>query len=246
MTPTREEKRTRSLGGVRELRDLLELPELPTVIEGFDISNISGTHAVASMVAAVDGMPQRNRYRRFRIKTVEGIDDPAMMAEAVRRRYKRLQAEGGSLPGLVLVDGGITQLRAARGALQELGLERLPTAGLAKRFEEIYWKDGEPPLVLPRNSEALKILQRLRDEAHRFALTYHRRLRSRRIRESVLDDIPGVGAARKQELLQHFGSIYRLGRASLADIEGVKGVGPGLARQIFDYLHNPEPGEEKK
>ena len=138
------------------------------------------------------------------------------------------------LPGLVLVDGGATQLEAARAELRRLDLADVPVAGLAKRFEEIYWKG--PPIRLPRSSAALKVLQRLRDEAHRFAITYHRHLRSTRIRESVLDDIPGIGAKRKQQILSHFGSVRRLMRATPEAIAEVPGIGPDMARLIWHTL----------
>lgn len=228
--------------GVQDLQNALGLQSPPRVIECFDISNISGTHAVGSMVAAVEGMPQRNRYRLFRIKTVEGIDDPGMMAEVIRRRYKRLQEEKRALPDLILVDGGMTQLRAARAELGRLGLESVPSAGLAKRFEEVYL-DGRgkaTPLRLPFDSPALHILQRIRDEAHRFALTYHRKLRSRRLRESVLDDIPGVGKKTKERLLQHFGSVTRLSKAPPERIAEVPGLGAAMARLIADALGTGE------
>jgi excinuclease ABC subunit C len=218
--------------GLRELRQVLELAVEPRVIEGFDVSNILGTLAVASMVCAVDGLPDRRRYRHFRIRSVDGADDPAMLAEAVARRYGRLRDEGQSLPDLVLVDGGITQLRAARAALARLGLAALPTAGLAKQFEEIVRDDGRPTLLLPRDSAALKVLQRLRDEAHRFAIDYHRRLRNRLIRESALDEITGIGPQRKQALLQAFGSVYQLSRATVAAIAAVPGIGDDLAAAI--------------
>ncbi|MBU1694336.1 MAG: excinuclease ABC subunit UvrC [Verrucomicrobia bacterium] len=226
--------------GLEDLRRELGLAAPPRVIECFDISNISGTHAVGSMVCAVDGLPQPNRYRMFRIRTVEGSDDPAMMAEVIRRRYGRVLAEQGARPDLVLVDGGITQLRAARAVLDELGLAGLPTAGLAKRFEEIY-ADVRPratPLRLPLASPALRVLQQIRDEAHRFALTYHRRLRLRRIRESVLDEIEGVGANRKQALLKQFGSVRRLRRAPVGEIAAVPGIGRALARLIHEALED--------
>ncbi len=226
----------RGASGVRELQEALGLAVPPRTIECFDISNIFGTHAVASMVCAVDGIPQRNRYRRFRIKTVTGSDDPRMMHEVVQRRYARVTREGGALPDLVVVDGGITQLRAARAALAELGLSALPSSGLAKKLEEIYWKDGDAPLYLPRESPALRMLQRLRDEAHRFALTYHRTLRNRRIRESALDDVEGIGPARKQALLRHFGSIRRLMSADPAAIAQVPGIGPEMAKVIVETL----------
>ncbi len=224
--------------GVQELQNVLGLKKLPRVIETFDISNISGTHAVGSMVCATDGMPNPKRYRLFRIKTVEGIDDPAMMAEVIRRRYGRLLKEGKPLPDLVLVDGGITQVRAAKASLAELGLNELHVAGLAKRFEEIVRDHGKhgAPVRLPRDSAALQVLQRIRDEAHRFALTYHRKLRSQRIKESMLDEIPGIGAKRKQQLLAHFGSVARLRRASEEDIAQVPGFGKEMARLVKDVL----------
>ena len=222
--------------GVQELREVLGLEKPPRVIECFDISNISGTLAVGSMVCAVDGMPKPNRYRLFRIKTVEGIDDPGMMAEVIRRRYKRLVSEGAALPDLVLVDGGITQLGAARAELDELGLADLPSGGLAKRFEEIHWPDRAVPLQLPLDSPALQVLQRIRDEAHRFALTYHRKLRSRRLKESALDEVPGIGEKRKAQILGHFGSIDRLRKASVEDIAAVPGLGESIARLIVETL----------
>ena len=165
--------------GVEALGRVLGLARPPRVIEGFDISNTAGTQSVASMVCCLDGVPYRSRYRRFRIRTVEGIDDPRMMAEVIGRRFRRLLDEGSDAPDLVLVDGGITQLRAARAELAKLGLSGVPVAGLAKRLEEIYWIESRPAIRLPPDSPALKVLQRLRDEAHRFALTYHRYLRSR-------------------------------------------------------------------
>ncbi len=216
--------------GIRELQRALGLGGEPKVIEAYDISNISGTHAVGSLVCAVDGLPQKNRYRMFRIKTVQGIDDPGMMAEVIRRRFERALKEQAELPDLVLVDGGVTQMRAARAELDRLGLQALPAAGLAKRFEEVHWKTET--LRLPPGSNALKVLQQIRDEAHRFALTYHRRLRLRRIRESLLDDIEGIGGKRKQLLLERFGSVERIRRASVEEIAGAPGVGPAMARQI--------------
>ncbi|MFZ4395284.1 MAG: excinuclease ABC subunit UvrC [Kiritimatiellia bacterium] len=259
--------------GLEHLRDLLGLTAPPRVIEAFDISNILGSLAVASLVCAVEGVPDRRRYRRFRIRTVVGADDPAMMVEVIGRRYRRAENDhtpapmpenGGSggpalprhvdgqvgrgrctrrdehqtgerqpLPDLVLVDGGLTQVRAARRALEALGLSHVPVAGLAKEQEAIVRDNGQPPVLLPRNSPALQVLQRLRDEAHRFALDHHRRLRNRLIRESALDEIPGIGPQRKQTLLQTFGSVYRLARAPLANIAAVPGIGPELAAAIL-------------
>jgi len=228
--------------GLRELQEVMGLPALPTLIEGFDISNLFGTHSVASMVAAVKGLPDRRFYRRFRIQTVEGADDPRSMAEVIRRRYTRVRDEGKPLPGLVLIDGGITQLRAARAELAALGLGHVPSVGLAKRFEEVVTDDARGlSVMLPMESKALKVLIRLRDEAHRFALSYHRRLRSRLIRESALDDIPGIGAARKAALLKHFGSVLRLSKATVEEIDAVPGVDRTLAEAIERLLKRESP-----
>ena len=221
--------------GVNELAELLELPKAPEVIEGFDISHIGGTLTVASMVVSVGGLPARSRYRHFRIRSVEGVDDPRSIAEVVRRRYVRLLEEQRDAPDLVLVDGGITQLRAARAVLQELGLGELPVVGLAERVEEIV-QEGKPPLLLPEDSKALQVLMRLRDEAHRFALTHNRALRSRRMRESILDEIDGIGPKRKTALLKHFGSVHRLARATVEDVAGVSGIGKVLAGTILESV----------
>lgn len=220
--------------GVAALGKALGLRRPARVIEAFDISNISGTLAVGSLVAAVNGVPKPARYRRFRIKTLRSADDARMMAEVIRRRFARLRQEGARAPDLVLVDGGLIQMRAAEAELTALGLAEIPVAGLAKRFERIFY--ARRVLSLPADSPALKVLQRLRDEAHRFALAYHRALRARRIRESRLDDIPGIGATRKQDLLRHFGSVARLARAPEQAIAGLPGVGSALARQIKQAL----------
>ncbi len=224
--------------GIEELQHILHLPAPATVIECFDNSNISGTHAVSAMVCAVNGVPHPQRYRHYRIRSVEGIDDPAMMAEVVGRRYRRLIDEDKPLPNLVLIDGGVTQLKAAREALAALGLRSLPTAGLAKRFEEIHVETdfAKPPIRLPADSPALKVLQRIRDEAHRFSLAHHRTLRARRIRESMLDEVEGIGEKRKERLMQHFGSVLRLSRATERDIAAVPGIGPTMAASIREQL----------
>ncbi len=237
-----EQRREESMRGLEQLREALRLPAPPRVIETFDISNLHGHEAVASMVCSVDGQPNRSRYKRFKIRMEEGPDDPAMIAEAATRRYSRLLKEGRPLPDLVVFDGGITQLRAGRRALDALGLMGLPAVGLAKRNEEIVWDvtNREPPLRLPLDSAGLRVLRAIRDEAHRFALTYHRKLRDRRIRESVLDDIPGIGEKRKQELLRHFGSVYRLRQASEEQIAEVPGIGPVFAQTLYQVLH---PGQ---
>lgn len=235
---TPEMKQDEARTGLAELQQALGLTREPRVIECFDISNISGTSSVASMVCAVEGVPVSSRYRRFRIKTVEGADDPRSMAEVVRRRYSRLLDENKPLPNLVMVDGGITQLRAAKAELLALGLGDLAIVGLAKRYEEIVWDvvANSGNLVLPRHSAALGIVTRLRDEAHRFAIDYHRELRRRRIMESQLDEIPGIGAARKELLLKHFGSIARLGRATVEQISAVPGIGRKTAELIRSEL----------
>ncbi len=238
VAPTQQMKKEAAARGIAELQTALNLPTLPKTIECFDISNISGTYSVASMVCAIDGIPRNNRYRRFQIKTVEGSDDPAMIAEVVRRRIKGLRKKNEPLPDLMLLDGGITQLRAAREVLKDLGCPKLPTAGLAKRYEEIVTDNGEAPLRLPPESAALKVLIRLRDEAHRFAITYHRKLRNKRIRESALDDIPGIGEKRKQLLLKKFGSTRRIINAGPQGIATIPGIGPQTAKSIYQILTN--------
>lgn len=222
--------------GLNELSERLGLRCVPGVIEGYDVSHISGTYAVGSMVCSVGGLPKRNRYRRFRIRSVEGADDPAMLAEVIRRRFVRLKRGEGTPPDLVVVDGGIAQLRAARKVLSELGFDLVPCAGLAKRFEEIYRQEGGPALRLPKDSPAINVLRQLRDEAHRFALAYHRRLRSLKIKESVLDDIPGIGERRKRLLLERFGSVDRLRKAAEEDLAAVRGIGMVMARAIREAL----------
>lgn len=223
--------------GVEDLRRHLGLSGVPHRIECCDISNISGTHSVASLVCSLDGMPAPSQYRHYRIKTVHQADDPAMMAEVIRRRFERLQHEGGAAPDLLVVDGGVTQLNAAVGEMMLLGVQGIPVIGLAKKFEEIHIPGKPEPLRLPSDSKALYVLQRTRDEAHRFALAYHQRLRARRLRESVLDEIPGMGEKRKTALLSHFGSVVRLRRASVDDIAVVPGVGLAMAKEIVEWLH---------
>jgi len=230
--------------GIIELQTILHLAKPATVIECFDNSNISGQHAVSAMVCAINGNPDPRRYRHYRIRSVDGIDDPAMMAEVVGRRYQRLLNENKPLPDLVLIDGGVTQLQAAREALASIGLSDLPTAGLAKRFEEVYVATDyqTPPIRLPADSNALKVLQRIRDEAHRFSLSYHRLLRAQKIRESILDEIEGIGEKRKQLLIRHFGSVLRLSRASVEAIALVPGIGPVMAASIQEQLKKKKAG----
>ncbi len=218
------------------LQVALGLPVLPRHIEGFDISHISGTLSVASAVCFQDGRPQKEHYRHYRIRSVTGSDDFASMAEVVGRRYARLQSERAPLPDLVMVDGGLGQLNAALAALTTLGLTSLPVIGLAKQLEEIYRPDQPVPLQLPRQSPALHLIQRLRDEAHRFANAYHQVLRKRRIQESVLDEFAGLGEKRKLALLQRFGSIQRLRRATAAEMATVPGIGLRTATALKEFL----------
>lgn len=234
--PNPAARRDAALEGSAALGRVLRLPGPPHLIEGFDISHIGGELAVASMVACVDGLTAPNRYRRFRIRTAEGGDDPASIAEVVGRRYVRLLAEGRPLPDLVMLDGGITQLRAAREALARLGLAALPTVGLAERYEILVvdWPDGTGEIALPRDDPALQVLIRLRDEAHRFAIAYNRSLRLKRIRESALDEVEGVGPERKKALLRRFGSVRRLAAAAPEDVAAVSGIGPELAARILE------------
>jgi excinuclease ABC subunit C len=252
---------------LRSLADALLLPIPPATMECFDISNISTTHVVASMVSFRNGVPDKSNYRRYRIRTVEGQDDFASMAEVVRRRYSRVLLESRTaapdlhefsqetplesmtkilqiqpertvrLPDLIVVDGGKGQLSAACRELQRLSLHEIPIIGLAKEYEEIYRPGRALPLRLPEGSGALQLLQRIRDEAHRFANGYHQLLMKKRVAESILDDCPGVSENRKQILLKHFGSIERLRKASAAEIAELDGISERLAEVIARFLN---------
>ncbi len=247
-----------------ELAKILDLPTPPIRIEGFDISNISGTFKVASLVSFKNGRPDRANYRRFKIKTVEGQDDFASMAEVVRRRYSRLLREslggkdedGGlktedgkygaqrssilhppsSFPDLILIDGGKGQLGVACAELKKLGLEKIPAIGLAKEFEEIYLPGKSEPLRLGLDHPAVKLLQRIRDECHRVANSYNAQLRLKKISESVLDEFPGIGDRRKAALLKKFGSVSRLKLATLEQIAEVPGFGGKAAAELKAFL----------
>ncbi len=261
---------------VKELQEALGMETLPAVMECFDISNISSNHIVASMVRFRNGVSDNANYRRYRIKTVEGQDDFASMAEVVRRRYSRILLEARErageeaadatqenpmealrrlekdwenedenrktrrpyvrLPDLVIVDGGKGQLSSAVKELQRLGLHDLPIVGLAKQREEIFRPGESDPLVLPHETGALRLLQRIRDEAHRFANGYHQLLMKRRVEESILDDCPGVSQARKQRLLKKFGSVARLRKAAPEKIAEVEGINARLAEEIVHFL----------
>jgi excinuclease ABC subunit C len=283
------------MADVRALADALQLPQVPRVMECFDISNISTTHVVASMVCFRDGVPDKDNYRRYRVRTVDGQDDFASMAEVVRRRYSRVLLEAREansdvvefsqenpadalariscnpersgaksrdpaakpkgnatgfidsvrndtsfvavrLPDLIIVDGGKGQLSAACRELQRLGLHDLPIIGLAKEREEIYRPGRALPLQLPLDSGALRLLQRIRDEAHRFANAYHQLLMKKRVGESILDDCPGVSQNRKNLLLRKFGSVNRLRKATVEEIASTEGIGRKLAEEVHQFL----------
>jgi len=217
------------------LQKAFALPAAPSVIEAFDISNISGTDATGSLVVFENGMPDKKNYRRFRIKTVEGADDFAMIGEVVGRAYARRKEEGKRMPDLVLIDGGKGQLGAALAAIGSLGLS-LDVAALAKEFEYIFLPGREAPTILPDGSPALKLVQRIRDEAHRFAVGYHRKLRGKRIVESELDKIYGIGEKKKQALLRYFGSVAKLRMADVEEIGKVPEVRKKDAEEVWKYF----------
>jgi excinuclease ABC subunit C len=217
------------------LQKALSLPGTLSVIEAFDISNISGTDATGSLVAFLNGKPDKKNYRRFKIKTVEGADDFAMMGEVVKRAYARRKEEGKRMPDLVLIDGGKGQLGAVLTAMSELGLN-INTAALAKQFEHIFLPDREAPVILPKDSPALKLLQKIRDEAHRFAVGYHRKLRVKRVTESELDRISGIGEKKKQALLRYFGSVEKLRVVDVEEIVKVPGIRKKEAEDVWRYF----------
>ncbi|MBI5955775.1 MAG: excinuclease ABC subunit UvrC [Chloroflexi bacterium] len=238
-----------------ELQENLGLPTLPIRIECYDVSNVQGTSAVGSMVVFEKGMPQPSQYRRFRIKTVEGANDYAMLQEVLRRRFRRYAARQkeaeeapavapggeakdswGIAPHLVIVDGGRGQLSAALEVMDELAIYDLPVAGLAKEHEALFLPDTPDPVILPRTSQSLYLVQRIRDEAHRFALSYHQRVRARTTFGSVLDQVPGIGAQRKGALLRRFGSLKGIQEASIEDLALVPGMNRRLAERLKDQL----------
>lgn len=219
---------------LESLQRVLNLDKIPSIIEGFDISHTFGKYKVGSLVVFKNGKPFKSGYRRFKIKTVEGIDDYACMYEVVLRRYRRLLSEGGELPDLILIDGGIGQLNAALKALKELNLN-IPTVALAKRFETLILP-GNRVVQLSVNEPALKLLQHVRDESHRFALKYHRTLRSKENKKSILDTIPGIGEKRKKILLAHFGSISKIKGASVEEISSLPGFNRKIAETLKKYL----------
>ena len=245
---------------LEQLREELSLPEIPKRIECYDNSNIQGTSPVSSMVVFIDGKPATNQYRKFKVRTVEGADDFATMQEVLRRRFARHgrgtagttateehgsaearssdgaeasdTADAWDLPDLVIIDGGKGQLGAAVQVMRELGVYQIPAVGLAKRFEELFVPDEDEPVVLPRNSEALYLVQRIRDEAHRFAITYHRQVRAKSSIQSALDTIPGIGPKRKKALLKKFGSVKQIREADVEDIAATVGFTRALAEKV--------------
>ncbi len=234
----------KTLAALEELADALGLPAPPTRIECYDISNIQGSNTVGSMVVFEEGRPRSGEYRRFRVRSVQGPNDYASHQEVLRRRFRRaLVSEEGSaeelrwrLPDLVVIDGGKGQVSAAREVLDELGLHDMPVVGLAKEREELFLPGRSDPILLPATSQALYLVQRLRDEAHRFAITYHRKLRAQAQTRSVFDEMPGIGPSRKRALLRVFGSAKQLRAASLDEIAAVPGISRGLAERIRMYL----------
>ena len=240
----------RTIGAMEDLQKKLGLKTMPRRMECYDISNTQGTESVASMVVFVDGKPKKDQYRRFKIKTVEGPNDFASMYEVITRRFseatwEREQVEAGNtslpvkfreLPDLVIIDGGKGQLQYARKAMVEQGYGAITTYGLAEREELLVQENNPDYIELPRESQALFLLVRLRDEAHRFAITYHRSLRGKRNLASVLDDIPGVGETRKKNLLKHFGSFSKICEASEEELAEVESINRSVAEEIYTYL----------
>jgi excinuclease ABC subunit C len=242
---------------LEEIHDALGLPELPLRIECFDISNVQGKHMVASMIVFEDGQPKKSDYRRFAIDDDAGFDDTRAMNHILTRRLKRYLAErdidinelkmqGGARPKfayppqLIVVDGGAPQVNAAYQALLSLGLENIPLVGLAKRLEEVWLPNNSDPIILPRHSEGLYLLQRVRDEAHRFAINFHRSKRSAVMLESLLDEIPLLGEVRRKALLQRFGSVGAIRKANLIDIAAVPGIGEKIALLIAENLESQQ------
>ncbi|NQS90287.1 excinuclease ABC subunit UvrC [Patescibacteria group bacterium] len=222
---------------LRQIRNYLNLPQVPTRIEGFDISNISGKQPTGSVVVFEEGKPKKSEYRKFKIKTVKGIDDFAMLSEVMSRRYKRLLKEKKTLPQLILIDGGKGQVSSCFKVLKELNLTYISLIGLAKGFEEVYIPHSSSPLGISQNSEALKLFQEVRDEAHRFAHSYHQKRRQKKLKESSLDKIPGVGPKIRKLLLSYFQSVEKIKKSSVGELKKIPGIGKKTAKKILDYLN---------
>jgi excinuclease ABC subunit C len=236
---------------LNELQDALELPEAPLRIECYDMAHIQGTDYVGSMVVLEDGLPRKSEYRRFKVRGVAGNDDFAAMEEVLTRRLTAYLEERerpvSERPGrfayppqLLLVDGGKGQLAVAQRVVHELGLEdEIPVAALAKRFEEVYVPGRSEPVQISRHSEALYLLQRVRDEAHRFANTFHRELREKRMTKSVLDDVPGLGPTRKKRLVKELGGVTAVRKATLAELKSLPWLPDAVAEAVFERVHKP-------
>lgn len=229
-------KRMRPYDEIIALRFILGLKRVPRKIEAFDISDIGGKEAVGSVITFLDGNPSKDDYRRFKIRNVTGIDDCKMMQEIVRRRYERVKAERLPCPDLIIIDGGKGQLNAASSILEDLGFERIPVIGIAKRFERIYVKGRKEPIIFSQESPLLHLIQRLRDEAHRFAINYHHILRSKKLKRSILDKIDGVGEKRKGMLLNKFGSVLNIKKAGIEELRSLKGIDAKTAGKIKSLL----------
>jgi len=236
----------RTVGAAQKLGEILGMKTFPRRIEGYDISNTQGAQSVAAMVVFIDGEPAKKEYRRFRIKTVEGANDFASLKEVLSRRYAhaaREKAEGladgkfSDLPDLILIDGGPQQLRFAREAIRELGMEPPAMFGLAERLEEIWLPDAEEPILLDHHTPELQLVQRIRDEAHRFGIIHHRVLRSKAFLHSRLEDIPGIGPARRKELLKAFGSLKAIREADTDALCAVRGMNHQAAEAVWAALH---------
>ncbi len=228
----------KTTGAAAELGQYLGLPAAPDRIECFDISHIQGSETVASMVVFEGGQPNKNEYRRYKLKTVEGKpDDFKSMQEVVGRRYREALAKG-PVPDLIIIDGGKGQLSSALEVIRAAGLSEVPVVGLAKEFEHIFREGCSEPVILPRHSQSLYLVQRIRDEAHRFAITYHRQLRSKRNLVSVLDHIPGIGPKRRKALWDHFGSLAKIKAAAVAELAKVDGMSNPAAEAVYHFFRN--------
>jgi len=235
-----QERRGDKEEALEQLKGCLKLKTKPLLIEGFDISNTRGKEATGSVVVFEKGKPKRSAYRKFRIKEVEGIDDFAMLSEVVCRRYHRSLKEGRALPQLILIDGGKGQVSSCMKVIKRLNLNFIPVIGLAKKFEEVYLPDSSLPLNLPADSTALRLLQEIRDEAHRFAYSYHKKRRGEKIRSSFLDTIPGIGEKTKRLLLTHFKSIELIKSEDLKALQQIPGIGEKRAKKVLKHLINGE------
>lgn len=225
------------------LRKILRLDKAPQTISCFDVSNLGSTDKAASLVYFEKGKPKKSEYRHFKIKTVEGQDDFAAMREVFSRYVKRRKEENKKLPNLMMVDGGKGQLSIAVEVLTQHQIKNQPIIGLAKKLEEVFLPNQSEPVYIPKNSPAINLLKRVRDEAHRFAITYHRKLRSKRTIKSELDNIPGVGPSRRKALLKHFGSVKKIKNAAVDEISQIKGIPSKLAQDIYSHIHS---GKNKK